>query len=68
MKINIYDCFMLHNELDLLEIRLNVLNEFVDYFVIIESGQTHAGYKKKFQFKLKNQNLDTIKTIKLHYY
>ena len=52
MRINIYDCFMLHNELDLLEIRLNILDEFVDYFVIIESGQTHAGYKKNFQFNL----------------
>lgn len=45
---------MLHNELDLLEIRLNVLDEFVDYFIIIESGQTHAGYKKKFQFNFNN--------------
>ena len=28
-----------NNELDMLEIRLNVLNDYVDYFVIVESIQ-----------------------------
>ena len=31
----VYDTFLFNNELDLLEIRLNVLNEHVDYFVIV---------------------------------
>ena len=42
----IYDCFLFFNELDLLEIRLNELDEIVDYFVIIEGQNT-------FQNKLK---------------
>lgn len=30
----IYDVFTFYNELDLLELRLEMLNEYVDYFVI----------------------------------
>ena len=54
MKNKIYDCFMFNNENDLLEIRLNILNNYVDYFVIIESSETHSGLKKKLVFDIKN--------------
>ena len=50
MKNKIYDCFMFNNENDLLNIRLNILNKYVDYFVIIESSETHSGLKKKLYF------------------
>ena len=50
MKNKIYDCFMFNNENDLLNIRLNILNQYVDYFVIIESAETHSGLKKKLFF------------------
>ena len=33
----IYDCFSFFNELDLLEIRLNVLKDVVDKFVLVEA-------------------------------
>jgi hypothetical protein len=36
----IYDCFTFFNELDLLEIRLNVLGGVVDRFVLVEACQT----------------------------
>ncbi|XOV91880.1 MAG: hypothetical protein ACFHWX_16940 [Bacteroidota bacterium] len=42
----VYDCFNFFNELDLLEIRLNVLNEVVDRFVIVEANRTHQGKSK----------------------
>ncbi len=42
----IYDCFNFFNELDLLEIRLNVLNEVVDRFIIVEANRTHQGKPK----------------------
>ena len=42
----IYDCFTFFNELDLLEIRLNILDEYTDYFVIGESYETFSGLKK----------------------
>jgi beta-1,4-mannosyl-glycoprotein beta-1,4-N-acetylglucosaminyltransferase len=36
----IYDCFTFFNELDVLEIRLHVLAEIVDRFVLVEARQT----------------------------
>jgi len=47
----VYDCFPFYNELDLLEIRLNVLNEVVDYFVLVESTRTFSGKKKALHFE-----------------
>jgi beta-1,4-mannosyl-glycoprotein beta-1,4-N-acetylglucosaminyltransferase len=49
-----FDCFMLNDELDLLELRLNMLNSFVEKFVIVESNKTHSGKPKEFHF-LNNQ-------------
>src|SRR5947208_2297917 len=46
----IYDCFTFFNELDLLEIRLNVLTEIVDRFVLVEAHQTHQGEHKPLYF------------------
>ena len=46
-----YDCFSFFNELDLLEIRLNVLKDVVDKFVLVEAGETHAGKPKPLYFK-----------------
>ena len=42
----IFDTFMFFNELDLLEIRLNILDPYVDYFVISESTVTFSGKSK----------------------
>lgn len=42
----IYDTFMFFNELDLLEIRLNILDPYVDYFVISEATVTFSGKPK----------------------
>ena len=47
----IYDCFTFFNELDVLEIRLNVLKNVVDKFVLVEAGETHTGKKKPYHFK-----------------
>jgi beta-1,4-mannosyl-glycoprotein beta-1,4-N-acetylglucosaminyltransferase len=38
--MKIYDTFTFFNELDLLEIRLNILNDVVDYFVLVEANKT----------------------------
>ena len=46
----IYDCFTFFNELDLLEIRLNILNEVVDKFVLVEATRTHRGNPKPLYF------------------
>ena len=47
----VYDCFTFFNELDLLEIRLNVLNDVVDKFVLVEMNKTHTGADKPFVFE-----------------
>lgn len=47
----IYDCFCFYNELDMLEIRLNILDKVVDQFVLVEATKTHAGFEKKLYFE-----------------
>lgn len=46
----IWDCCMFYNELDMLEARLNILNDVVDRFVICEAGETHSGKPKPAYF------------------
>lgn len=47
----IYDCFCFFNELDILELRLNILNDIVDKFVLVEATYTHSGHPKKLFFQ-----------------
>jgi beta-1,4-mannosyl-glycoprotein beta-1,4-N-acetylglucosaminyltransferase len=42
----IYDMFLFHQELDWLEIRLNTLSPYVDYFVIVEGKTTFTNMAK----------------------
>jgi beta-1,4-mannosyl-glycoprotein beta-1,4-N-acetylglucosaminyltransferase len=42
----IIDCFLFYNEFDIINYRLNVLNDIVDYFVIIEATNTFSGKDK----------------------
>jgi beta-1,4-mannosyl-glycoprotein beta-1,4-N-acetylglucosaminyltransferase len=42
---------MLFNELDILQLRLEELNEYVDYFLIIESQKTHSGLVKSLNYQ-----------------
>ena len=67
--MKIFDCFTFFNEFEILEIRLATLNDFVDYFVLVEMDKTHSGEKKPFYFeenKLKySKYLDKIIYIKI---
>jgi len=38
----------------LLDLRLNVLNEYIDYFVIVESRYNHKGEKRNLRFNINN--------------
>ena len=51
VKAKIYDVFIFYNELDLLEIRMEILYSSVDYFVIVESTKTFTGKSKPLYFK-----------------
>jgi beta-1,4-mannosyl-glycoprotein beta-1,4-N-acetylglucosaminyltransferase len=48
----IYDCFQYFNEDHMVELRLNILNKYIDYFVISESTKTHQGKSKKINFNI----------------
>ncbi len=41
-----FDCFPFYNEFDQLRLRLKVLGDAVDHFVVTEARQTHAGQSK----------------------
>ena len=45
---------MYYNENIVLDLRLNYLDKFVDYFVIVESTFNHRGEKKNLNFNLNN--------------
>lgn len=47
----IYDCFLFDHELDMLNLRLHEMNDYVDRFVLIESTKTHSGNKKNLNFQ-----------------
>ena len=47
----IHDCTILFNELDLLELRLNTLDEVVDHFVIAEAECSHQNKPKPLYFQ-----------------
>ncbi|GAB4536315.1 MAG: benzoate transporter [Roseibium sp.] len=48
--MKLYDCFVFHNEFDLLEIRLREMGEHVDRFVLVEANQTQRGGAKPYYF------------------
>ena len=50
----IYDCFQYFNENHMVDLRLNILDKYVDFFVVSESTKTHQGQDKKLQFNINN--------------
>ena len=52
--MKIFDCIMYFDEDFLLDLRFNILNNFVDYFVVVESNKTWQNNLKEFKFKLDN--------------
>jgi len=49
--MKVFDSFIFFNELDLLELRLNILNDVVDYFVLTESPFTVSGNEKPLYYQ-----------------
>ena len=64
--MKIFDCFTYFNEDLVLDIRLNILNKFVDYFVIVEANKTHSGKTKKKLFDIKKFSKFKNKIIYLY--
>ena len=76
--MKIYDCFIYFDEDLLLDIRLNILDKFVDKFVIVESRYSHRGelrrpsfninkykkFKNKIEYILLDKNPENLFKIK----
>jgi len=65
--MKIFDCFMYFDEEVVLDVRLNALDQFVDYFVIVESKFTHKGDQRDLKFDLKKFQKFKDKIIYLIY-
>tara|TARA_Y100000294_G_scaffold176760_1_gene200114 strand:- start:470 stop:1285 length:816 start_codon:yes stop_codon:yes gene_type:complete len=50
--MKIYDCFSYLDEDLLLDLRLNILDEYVDYFVIVEGNKTWQNNPKELKFNI----------------
>ena len=50
--MKIFDCFMYFDEDLVLDLRLNLLDDQVDYFVIVESKFNHKGEKRDLKFDI----------------
>ena len=65
----IVDCFSFFNELELLDIRLNTLDPYVDKFVLVEAAKTQTLMDKPFVFEENkekfNKYLNKITHVKL---
>lgn len=54
----IYDCITFFNEVDLVELRFEILDQFVTAFVVAEADTTHSGIDKPYYFE---QNYDRFR-------
>ena len=48
--MKIFDCTTYFDEEMLMDVRFNILNEFVHKFIVVESIYSHNGSKKKTEF------------------
>ena len=65
--MTIFDCFQYFNEEHVADLRFNVLDEFVDFFVIAESTTDHQGNSKKLNFNLSKFNKNLVFIITDNY-
>jgi beta-1,4-mannosyl-glycoprotein beta-1,4-N-acetylglucosaminyltransferase len=65
-SIKIIDSFIFYNELELLNYRLNILNDVVDYFVLVESTHTFTGKEKPLYFKDNQERFSKFRDKIIH--
>ena len=61
--MKIYDCFSYLDEDLLLDLRLNILDEYVDYFVIVEGNKTWQNNPKELKFNIQKETIDAIEYL-----
>ena len=47
----VYDCFLFHDELEVIKCRMAELDAYVDYFILVEGCETFQGCQKAFSFE-----------------
>ena len=52
--MKVYDCITYFDEPILFDVRLNILDKYVDKFIVIEAKHTHSGNEKKLNFDINN--------------
>ena len=65
--MKIFDCFMYFDEEVIVDLRLNILDPYIDYFVIVESNFTHKGDKRELKFNINKFSKFKEKIIYLIY-
>ena len=50
--MKIYDGFMFYDEDLIIDLRLNILNKYINEFIIVESKYTHSGKKRDLLFNI----------------
>ena len=50
--MKVFDCTLYYDEDLILDARLNILNKYIDKFIICEASFTHSGRKKKLNFDI----------------
>ncbi len=58
-KLNVVDCFTYFNEKEIFELRINLLKDYVDKFIVTEANYTFSGIPKEYTLK------ETIKELGL---
>ena len=61
--MKIFDCFMYFDEEIVLDLRLNTLDEYVDFFVIVEGNKTWQNNSKETRFDIKKLRLVLLMLI-----
>jgi beta-1,4-mannosyl-glycoprotein beta-1,4-N-acetylglucosaminyltransferase len=64
--MRVFDSFIFFNELDLLELRLNILNDVVDYFVLTESPWTVSGNSKPLYYQENKERFEKFNHKIIH--
>jgi beta-1,4-mannosyl-glycoprotein beta-1,4-N-acetylglucosaminyltransferase len=66
-KLNVVDCFTYFNEKEIFELRINLLKDYVDKFIVCEANYTFSGNPKEYTLKetikelgLQDENIEVI--------
>ena len=65
--MKIFDCFMYFDEEMILDVRLNTLDKYVDYFIISESNFTHSGKERDLNFDINKNKIIQFKQDMFYY-